>query len=82
MRRSSTRPSFPGTESWLDVNNNRAFLAGELGVIANGVSVYYAAKINKDNDPKLAEIAKDMRTTNLPIGPVGKSVELHQTTTA
>ena len=30
----------PGTESWLDVNNNRAFLAGELGVIANGISAY------------------------------------------
>ena len=72
----------PGTESWLDVNNNRAFLAGELGVIANGISAYRTAQINKDNDPKLTEIAKDIRTTNLPIGPVGKSVELHQTTTA
>jgi multiple sugar transport system substrate-binding protein len=72
----------PGTESWLDVNNNRAFLAGELGVIANGISVYNTAKTNKDNDPKLTEIAKDMRTTNLPIGPVGQSVELHQTTVA
>jgi len=70
----------PGTESWLDVNNNRAFLAGELGIIANGISAYRTAQINKDNDPKLAEIAKDIRTTNLPIGPVGQSVELHQTT--
>jgi multiple sugar transport system substrate-binding protein len=70
----------PGTESWLDVNNNRAFLAGELGVIANGISAYRTAQINKDNDPKLTEIAKDIRTTNLPIGPVGQSVELHQTT--
>jgi multiple sugar transport system substrate-binding protein len=68
----------PGTESWLDVNNNRAFLAGEISVTANGVSLYYAAK----NDPKLAAIAADIRTTNLPIGPVGKSVELHQTTGA
>lgn len=72
----------PGTESWLDVNNNRAFLAGEVSVIANGISVYNTAKVNKDNDPKLAEIAKDMRTTNMPIGPVGKSVELFQVTTA
>jgi multiple sugar transport system substrate-binding protein len=68
----------PGTESWLDVNNNRAFLAGEISLTANGVSLYYAAK----NDPKLAEMAADIRTTNLPIGPVGKSVELHQTTSA
>lgn len=68
----------PGTESWLDVNNNRAFLAGEVSITANGVSLYYAAK----NDPKLAEMAADIKTTNLPIGPVGQSVELHQTTTA
>ena len=68
----------PGTESWLDVNNNRAFLAGEVSLTANGVSLYYAAK----NDPKLAEMAKDIRTVQLPIGPVGKAVELHQTTSA
>jgi len=68
----------PGTESWLDVNNNRAFLAGEISLTANGVSLYYSAK----NDPKLAEMAEDIKTTNLPIGPVGESVELHQTTTA
>ncbi|WP_137130732.1 ABC transporter substrate-binding protein [Rhizobium sp. FY34] len=65
----------PGTESWLDINNNRAFLAGQVSLTANGVSIYYAAK----NDPKLAEITADMRSTNFPIGPVGKSIELHQT---
>src|ERR1044072_8567278 len=42
----------PGTESWQDINNNRAFLAGQVSLIAHGVSVYYAAK----KDPKLAEI--------------------------
>lgn len=70
----------PGTESWLDVNNNRAFLAGELSVIANGISAYNSAKTS--DDPKLLEMAEDIRSVNLPIGPVGKSVELHQTTTA
>ena len=65
----------PGTESWLDINNNRAFLAGQVSLTANGVSIYYAAK----SDPKLAEFAADMRSTNFPVGPVGKSVELHQT---
>ncbi|RCS22266.1 carbohydrate ABC transporter substrate-binding protein [Phyllobacterium salinisoli] len=65
----------PGTESWLDINNNRAFLAGQVSLTANGVSLYYAAK----KDPALAELAADIRTTNFPIGPVGKSVELHQT---
>jgi multiple sugar transport system substrate-binding protein len=66
----------PGTESWLDINNNRAFLAGQVSLTANGVSLYYAAV----KDPALAEIAADIRTTNLPVGPVGQSVELHQTT--
>jgi multiple sugar transport system substrate-binding protein len=46
-----------------------------VSLTANGVSIYYAAK----NDPKLAEFAADMRSTNFPVGPVGKSVELHQT---
>jgi multiple sugar transport system substrate-binding protein len=66
----------PGTESWLDVNNNRAFLAGQVSVIANGVSAYYAAK----NDPKMAEMAADIGTTNLPVGKSGKDIELHQVT--
>ena len=66
----------PGTESWLDINNNRAFLAGQVSLTANGVSLYYAAM----NDPALKEIGEDIRTTNMPIGPVGKSIELHQTT--
>ena len=66
----------PGTESWLDINNNRAFLAGDVSVTANGVSLYYSAK----NDPKMADMAKDIKTVQLPIGPLGKGVELHQTT--
>jgi multiple sugar transport system substrate-binding protein len=66
----------PCTESWLDVNNNRAFLAGEIGLTANGVSLYYAAK----KDPKLAEMAADIKTTPFPVGPVGKAVELYQVT--
>jgi len=68
----------PGTESWLDVNNNRAFLAGKVSVIANGVSVYYSAA----SDPKLKAIADDIGTTNLPVGKSGKDVELHQVTSA
>ncbi|RUM95850.1 carbohydrate ABC transporter substrate-binding protein [Pseudaminobacter arsenicus] len=68
----------PGTESWLDINNNRAFLAGQVSLTANGVSLYYAAK----KDPALAELTADLRTTNFPVGPVGKSVELCQTTSA
>lgn len=65
----------PGTESWLDINNNRAFLAGQVSLTANGVSLYYASK----KDPAMAELSADIRTTNFPVGPVGQSVELHQT---
>jgi multiple sugar transport system substrate-binding protein len=68
----------PGTESWLDINNNRAFLAGDVSVTANGVSLYYSAK----NDPKMADLAKDIKTAQMPVGPVGQPVELHQTTQA
>jgi multiple sugar transport system substrate-binding protein len=68
----------PGTESWLDINNNRVFLSGDVSVTANGVSLYYSAK----NDPKMAEMASDIRSTVLPTGPVGQPVELHQTTSA
>jgi multiple sugar transport system substrate-binding protein len=66
----------PGTEGWLDINNNRAFLAGQISLTANGVSLYYSAK----NDPKLADMAKDIKAAQLPVGPVGKAVELCQTT--
>jgi multiple sugar transport system substrate-binding protein len=66
-----------GTESWLDINNNRAFLAGDIGLTANGVSLYYAAK----NDPKMADLAKDIKTVKLPTGPAGEA-QLHQTTSA
>jgi multiple sugar transport system substrate-binding protein len=68
----------PGTESWLDVNNNRAFLAKQVSCIANGVSVYYAAK----KDPALAEIAADIGSTNFPVGPSGQNAELYQVTSA
>lgn len=68
----------PGTESWLDINNNRAFLAGQISLTANGVSLYYAAK----KDEALADLTADLRSTNFPIGPAGESAELHQTTSA
>ena len=42
----------PGTESWQDINNNRAFLAGQVSLTANGVSLYYAAK----KDEKLKDM--------------------------
>jgi multiple sugar transport system substrate-binding protein len=64
----------PGTLSWLDPNNNKAFLAGEISLTDNGVSIYYAA-LNA-TDPKVKAIAADINHANLPIGPVGRPTEL------
>jgi len=64
----------PGTLSWLDPSNNKAFLDGQIGVTNNGISIYYAAKTSQD--PKLQEMAKDINHANFPIGPVGKPTEL------
>jgi multiple sugar transport system substrate-binding protein len=65
----------PGTLSWLDPNNNKAFLDGQISVTNNGISIYYAAK--NSTDPKLQEMAKDIAHANFPIGVSGKPTELH-----
>src|SRR6266571_5362736 len=65
----------PGTLSWLDPNNNKAFLDGQIGVTNNGISIYYAAKTSQD--PKMQEMAKDIGHANFPVGPVGRPTELH-----
>jgi multiple sugar transport system substrate-binding protein len=65
----------PGTLSWLDPNNNKAFLDGQLFLTANGISVYYAAKTSPD--PKLQEMAKDIQHAYFPVGLDGKSRELN-----
>lgn len=70
----------PGTLSWNDSNNNKAFLAGELSCTNNGISVYYAAKTSKD--AKLNEMAKDIYHAGMPQGPIGKPTELHLITQA
>jgi multiple sugar transport system substrate-binding protein len=70
----------PGTLSWLDPNNNKAFLAGELGATNNGISVYYAAKTSED--PATKALAEDIYHVNMPIGPVGEPTELHLFTQA
>ncbi len=60
----------PGTLSWLDPNNNKAFLDGQLFLTANGISVYYAAKTSKDE--KLIEMTKDIQHGKFPKGLDGK----------
>src|SRR3546814_21004203 len=57
----------PGTLSWLDSNNNKAFLAGELGAPNHGLSVSYAAQ--KSEHPAMQEVAKDINQVPMPTGP-------------
>jgi len=61
----------PGTASWNDSSNNKAFLASELYCTNNGISIYVAAKKERP------DIALDMNHAYMPIGPVGKPTELH-----
>lgn len=68
----------PGTLSWQDPSNNKAFLDGQISLTANGISVYYAAK--NSPEAKLKEMAKDIQHAHLPIGPIGKPTELMQIT--
>jgi multiple sugar transport system substrate-binding protein len=63
----------PGTASWNDSFNNKAFLAGEIHWTNNGISIYAAAK----RDSNLKEIADDMNHALWPVGPVGKPTEFH-----
>jgi multiple sugar transport system substrate-binding protein len=62
----------PGTLSWLDPSNNKAFLAGEIGLTLNGISIYYTAKTSAD--PKVKALAADIQHATFPIGPVGRDV--------
>jgi multiple sugar transport system substrate-binding protein len=65
-------PTFaPGTVAWTDSDNNKAFLAGELGYTNNAISIYAAAR--REN---LTEIADDLSFAYYPIGPVGVPTEL------
>ena len=68
----------PGTLSWQDPSNNKAFLDGQISLTANGISVYYAAKNSPDE--KLKAMVADIQHARFPIGPVGKPTELMQVT--
>jgi multiple sugar transport system substrate-binding protein len=70
----------PGTLSWLDPSNNKAFLDGQISVTNNAISIYYVAKNSPEE--KLKAMAQDVQHAGWPIGPVGKSTELHQITQA
>jgi multiple sugar transport system substrate-binding protein len=67
----------PGTASWNDAFNNKAFLSGEVSLTNNGVSIYAAAKAEAGKNPKMKEIMDDMNHALWPVGPVGKPTEFH-----
>ncbi len=60
----------PGTLSWNDVGNNKAFAAGEIGLTFNGISLYYVLK--NSPDAKLQEIARDTQHQTIPKGKASK----------
>jgi multiple sugar transport system substrate-binding protein len=62
----------PGTASWNDGSNNKAYLSGELYCTANGISIYVAAK----DDPTKKELTEDTYHAYMPVGPIGKPTEL------
>lgn len=58
-------PTFiPGTLSWNDISNNRAYSAGECWMTQNGVSLYFSMK----NDPATAALAADTQMQPMPKG--------------
>ena len=67
----------PGCASWNDSSNNKAFLAGDLHLTLNGISIYVAAKTaGAGGDAKQKAIAEDMDHAYMPVGPLGKPAEL------
>jgi multiple sugar transport system substrate-binding protein len=68
-------PTFvPGTAAWTDSDNNKAFLAGEIGYTNNAISIYAAAR-----HEGLSEVADDMSHATYPLGPVGVPTEMQPT---
>jgi len=63
----------PGTLSWNDASNNKAFIDGQISLTNNGISIYYVAKTS--NEPRLQEMAKDIQHALFPIGPVGRPTQ-------
>jgi multiple sugar transport system substrate-binding protein len=62
-----------GTLAWLDPSNNKAFLAGDIGLTHNGISIYYVAK--NSQDPTIKAMADDIYHARPPVGPVGRPTE-------
>lgn len=65
-----------GVGSWLDPSNNQAFLAGQIGLTMNGISIWYVAK---DQFPA---IFPDTFNAIPPIGPVKQHTLFNSFTSA
>ena len=65
----------PGTLSWLDPNNNKAFLDSQISLTNNGISIYYATKTSADQ--KIRDLREDTYHAQYPVGPVGVPTESH-----
>jgi len=63
----------PGTLSWLDPSNNKAFLDSQISLTQNGISIYYAAK--NSSDPVIKAVAADTEHADMPVGATGKATE-------
>jgi multiple sugar transport system substrate-binding protein len=64
----------PGTMAWNGVSNNRAFIAGEIGLTQNGVSVYYSLKTS--SDPAQNALAADTDHAAMPFGAAAKAPQI------
>ena len=62
-----------GTTAWLDPSNNKAYLAGDIGMTPNGISIYYVALNSKDE--AMHAIGEDTYHANLPMGPIGRPTD-------
>jgi multiple sugar transport system substrate-binding protein len=60
-----------GTMAWDGASNNRAYIAGELFLTQNGVSIYYATKTA--NDARQNAIAADTQHADMPHGVAGRA---------
>jgi len=72
----------PGTLSWLDPSNNKAFLAEEISMTSNGVSIYFVAKTDAAKNPAMAKIAADIEHARLPGTFQGRAPEAANTLNA
>jgi multiple sugar transport system substrate-binding protein len=72
----------PGTLSWLDPSNNKAYLSEEISLTPNGVSIYFVAKTDGKTNPAMARIAADTEHTRNPGAFMGRAPESANTLNA